>query len=167
MLRLRDALEAADPVDVTLIDSPGNNSALVTTALIAASVDEEGPTGSWGLITCTKPSGKESEGIQDLLNELATIKKTFRIAIPLLAIVPCAVPPNGTVYQEQMEYLKEAFGDKVTPSVRRSSIVDEAYTNYTPVPLYDRRAKPINNDYAEVIDHMKRQGMFKPAAINA
>ena len=46
VMRLRDALEAATPVDVTLIDSPGSNSALVTAALIASSVDEEGPDGS-------------------------------------------------------------------------------------------------------------------------
>ncbi|OBG14430.1 MULTISPECIES: ParA family protein [Mycobacterium avium complex (MAC)] len=167
VLRLRDALEAATPVDVTLIDSPGSNSALVTTALIASSVDEDGPSGGWGLITCTKPAGKESEGIQALLQELAIIKKTFRIDIPLLAIVPCAVPGTGGVYREQMEYLQEGFGDKVTPAVRRSSIVDEAYTNYLPVPLYGYRAKDVSKDYENVIDHMKRQGMFRPAAIKA
>ncbi|KEF95063.1 hypothetical protein K883_05248 [Mycobacterium sp. TKK-01-0059] len=167
VLRLRDALEAATAVDVTLIDSPGSNSALVTTALIASSVDEDGPSGGWGLITCTKPAGKESEGIQALLQELAIIKKTFRIDIPLLAIVPCAVPGTGGVYREQMEYLQEGFGDKVTPAVRRSSIVDEAYTNYLPVPLYGYRAKDVSKDYENVIDHMKRQGMFRPAAIKA
>ncbi|OBK12198.1 ParA family protein [Mycobacterium sp. 1245852.3] len=167
VLRLRDALEAATAVDVTLIDSPGSNSALVTTALIASSVDEDGPSGGWGLITCTKPAGKESEGIQALLQELAIIKKTFRIDIPLLAIVPCAVPGTGGVYREQMEYLQDGFGDKVTPAVRRSSIVDEAYTNYLPVPLYGYRAKDVSKDYENVIDHMKRQGMFRPAAIKA
>ncbi len=167
VMRLRDALEDAAPVDVTLIDSPGSNSALVTTALIASSVDEEGPAGSWGLITCTKPAGKESEGINDLLHELTVVKKTYRINIPLLAIVPCAVPASGAVYRQQMEYLQEGFGDKVTPAVRRSSIVDEAYTNYRPVPLYGYRAKDVNGDYEKVVAHMKRYGMFRPAAINA
>ena len=167
VLRLRDALEAAAPVDITLIDSPGSNSALVTTALIASSVEEDGPDGAWGLITCTKPAGKESEGIQALLRELAILKKTFRIDIPLLAIVPCAVPATGTVYREQMEYLQEGFGNKVTPAVRRSSIVDEAYTNYLPLPLYGYRAKDVSKDYENVIAHMKRHGMFQPATINA
>lgn len=167
VMRLRDALESAAPVDVTLIDSPGSNSALVTTALIASSVDEEGPAGSWGLITCTKPAGKESEGINDLLHELTVVKKTYRINIPLLAIVPCAVPASGAVYRQQMEYLQEGFGKKVTPAVRRSSIVDEAYTNYRPVPLYGYRAKDVNGDYEKVVAHMKRHGMFRPAAINA
>uniref|UniRef100_A0A5Q5BT09 Cobyrinic acid a,c-diamide synthase n=2 Tax=unclassified Mycobacterium TaxID=2642494 RepID=A0A5Q5BT09_MYCSS len=167
VMRLRDALEEAAPVDVTLIDSPGSNSALVTTALIASSVDEDGAAGSWGLITCTKPAGKESEGINDLLHELTVVKKTYRIDIPLLAIVPCAVPASGTVYRQQMEYLQEGFGEKVTPAVRRSSIVDEAYTNYRPVPLYGYRAKDVNGDYEKVVAHMKRHGMFRPAAINA
>jgi cellulose biosynthesis protein BcsQ len=167
VMRLRDALEAATPVDITLIDSPGSNSALVLTALIATSVEEDGPAGTWGLITCTKPAGKESEGIQDLLHELTAIKKTYRIEIPLLAIIPCAVPAQGGVYREQMEYLQDGFGDKVTPAVRRASIVDEAYTNYLPVPLYGYRAKEVTTDYENVIAHMKRLGMFSPAAINA
>ena len=167
VMRLRDALEAATPVDITFIDSPGSNCALVLAALIASSVEEDGPAGTWGLITCTKPAGKESEGIQALLHELTIVKKTFRIEIPLLAIIPCAVPATGTVYREQMEYLQDGFGDKVTPAVRRASIVDEAYTNYLPVPLYGYRAKEVTKDYENVIAHMKRLGMFCPAAINA
>lgn len=167
VLRLRDALESAAPVDITLIDSPGSNSALVTTALIASSVEEEGPAGAWGLITCTKPAGKEAEGIQALLRELAVIKKTFRIDIPLLAIVPCAVPSAGTVYREQMEFLQEGFGGIVTPSVRRSSIVDEAYTNFLPVPLYGYKAKDVTADYRKVLAHMKQNRMFEPAAVKA
>jgi chromosome partitioning protein len=167
VMRLRDALEAATPVDITFIDSPGSNSALVLSALIATSIEEDGPAGTWGLITCTKPAGKESEGIQVLLHELTAIKKTYRIDIPLLAIIPCAVPAQGGVYREQMEYLQDGFGDKVTPAVRRASIVDEAYTNYLPVPLYGYRAKEVTTDYENVIAHMKRLGMFCPAAINA
>ena len=167
VMRLRDALEAATPVDITFIDSPGSNSALVLSALIATSIEEDGPAGTWGLITCTKPAGKESEGIQVLLHELTAIKKTYRIDIPLLAIIPCAVPAQGGVYREQMEYLQDGFGEKVTPAVRRASIVDEAYTNYLPVPLYGYRAKEVTTDYENVIAHMKRLGMFSPAAINA
>lgn len=169
VMRLREALEAdTAPVDVTLIDSPGSNSALVTTALIATSLEEDGAPGAWGLITCTKPSGKESEGIKDLLHELAVIKKTYRIDIPLLAIVPCAVPAVGAVYREQMEYLSDGFGDKITPTVRRSSIVDEAYTNYLPIPLYGYAAKKVSKDYELVIKHMKGHGMLlRPAAVNA
>lgn len=166
VMRLRDALEESDPVDITLIDAPGTNSALVTTALIATSVSEGGPAGSWGLITCTKPSGKESEGVQDLLRELTVIKKTFRIDIPLQAIVPCAVPPKGGVYEEQLKFMREVFGDKVTPVVKRNIIVDECYTNYLPIPLYGYRAKAVNNDYETVLTHMKEQGMFR-ARVNA
>ena len=81
--------------------------------------------------------------------------------------MPSPVPASGTVYQQQMEYLVEGFGEKVTPAVRRSSIVDEAYTNYRPVPLYGYRAKDVSKDYENVIAHMKSHGMFRPAAINA
>lgn len=168
-LRLRDALESAPRADITLIDSPGFNSALVTNALIATSVDEAGPEGSWGLITCTKPAGKEAEGVQALLGELAIIRKLMRIEIPLLAIVPCAVPAKGraTVYSEQLRDLEEGFGKRVTPLVRHSTIVDEAYSSYIPVPMMGYRAKRIHQDYDAVLRHLKRLGLFRRVRVHA
>lgn len=168
-MRLRDALEQAKPADVTLIDSPGFNSALVTNALIATSVDEGGPDGSWGLITCTKPAGKEAEGVQALLGELATISKVMRIDIPLLAIVPCAVPSKGraAVYAEQLKDLEDGFGKRVTPLVRHSTIVDEAYSSYVPVPMFGYRAKRIHQDYEAVLRHLKSLGIFRRARVHA
>lgn len=165
--RLHEALDAADPVDVTFIDCPGTNNALVTNALIATSVDEEKPAGSWGVITCIKPAGKEAEGLQTLMQELSIIKKTFRISIPLQAIVPCAVSSRAGVHAEQLNDLRDTFGDKVTPAVRRGTIVDEAYTKYLPVPLVGHRAKDINEDYTKVLKHLKQLGLFRRAAINA
>ena len=167
VMRLRDALEAATPVDITFIDSPGSNSALVLTALIATSVEEDGPAGTWGLITCTKPAGKESEGIQVLLHELTPSRRRIASRSRCWRSSRARYRLTGGVYREQMEYLQDGFGDKVTPAVRRASIVDEAYTNYLPVPLYGYRAKEVTKDYENVIDHMKRLGMFSPAAINA
>lgn len=168
-MRLRDALETARNVDVTLIDSPGTNNALVSNALIATSVDEGGQDGSWGLITCTKPAGKEAEGITDLLGELATIRKVMRLDIPLLAIVPCAVPNKGraTVYAEQLKDLEEGFGKRVTPLVGHSTMVDEAYSSYIPVPLFGYRAKRIHQDYDAVLRHLKRLGLFRRSRVHA
>lgn len=168
-MRLRDALEVASPVDVTLIDAPGTNNALVTNAVMATAAAEGGPAGSWGVITCTKPAGKESEGLADLLRELSIIKKTFRVDIPLLAIIPCAVPSNkATVYAEQLKYLREGFGTKVAPVVRARSIVDEAYTNYVPVPLFGYRAKDTVQDYEAVMAYLNSElGLFRPTSVKA
>lgn len=167
IMRLRDALENATPADVTLIDSPGTMSVLVTNALIATTVEKEPPAGSWGVITCTKPAGKEAEGIQELVKQLSILKRRVQLDVPLLAIVPCAVPERGLVYQDQLGYLKDGFGELVTPVVRRSAIVDEAYSDYLPVSLIGYRAKPIISDYSEVLTHLHKQGLFRPAAVNA
>lgn len=167
-MRLRDVLETAEPADVVIIDSPGTPSSLVENALIATSLDENAGPGNWGVITCTKPAGKESEGIQMLRKELSTIKRTFRIDIPLLAIVPCAVMSRGNFYTEQLGYLEAGFGDRVTPKVRHSIIVDEAYTNFLPVSLFGYRAKHVIEDYEKVFTHLReRHGLFRPAAVNA
>jgi cellulose biosynthesis protein BcsQ len=168
VMHLRDALEEAEPVDVTLIDCPGSLNVLVIAGILATTVDEEDERpGAWGLITCTKPSGKENEGIPALEKELRKVKKTYRVDVPLLSIVPCAVPPQGDVYREQMDDLLDQYGEKVTPGIRRASIVDEAYTNYCPVPLYGYRAKAVTDDYSEALKHMQGRGLFAAAAVAA
>ena len=97
---------------------------------------------------------------------ISRVPTVLRMTVVPEARNACAVPATGAVYKEQMEFLHEGFGAKVTPPVRRSSIVDEAYTNYLPVPLYGYRAKEVTQDYWKVITHMKGQGMFH-AAVNA
>lgn len=157
VLHLQDAVLAAEKVDVTLIDCPGSLNVLVTAALLATASDDVR-----GLITCVKPSGKEVEGIPALLDELAATRRLYKEDIELVSIVPCAVPPQGSVYEEQLESLTAAFGDMVTPVIRRRSIVDEAYTNYVPIPLYGHRAKDVIADYNAVLDHQTGRGLYRP-----
>lgn len=166
VMRLREALEASDPVDITLIDAPGNNSSLVQAAIIASSVLEDDPNSVWGVITCTKPAGKENEGIQKLIALLADIKRVYRIEIPLRAIVPTIVTARATSHNDGLGFLREAFGDLVTPPVRNSTIVDEAYTNYMPLPYYGYRANPVVDDYIAVVKHMKDIGMFNTPRVS-
>ncbi|KXO95836.1 hypothetical protein AXK56_16635 [Tsukamurella pulmonis] len=157
VMNLQDALASADKVDVTLIDCPGSMNLLVTAGLLAADQDGE----DRGLITCVKPSGKETEGIPDLLDQIRVLRKMYKADIDLVSIVPCLVPAKGAVYEQQMEGLRYTFGDLVAPPVRHTVIVDEAYTNYTPLPYYGYRAKPIVRDYQAVVDHQIKQGLFK------
>lgn len=155
VLNLQDALGNAESVDVTLIDCPGSLNVLVTAGLLATASDQHR-----GLITCVKPSGKEVEGIPALQQELVGMRRIYKEQLDLISIVPCAVPPQGAVYEEQLESLREWFGETVTPSVRRRAIVDEAYTNYVPLPLYGHRAKDVVADYNAVIDHQLAGGLF-------
>lgn len=156
VLRLQDALSAAAPVDVTLIDCPGSLNVLATIGLAAAAADSQ-----HGLITCIKPSGKEIEGLPDLIMELNNTNRILKEDIELVSVVPCAVPPQGSVYEEQLLSLSDELGDILAPTVRRRTIVDESYTNYTPAPLYTHRSrKDIVADYNAVIDHQIGTGLF-------
>lgn len=155
VLNLQDALRDASPVDVTLIDCPGSLNVLVTAGLLATAADDER-----GLITCVKPSGKEVEGIPALQQELANMRRIYKESIELVSVVPCAVPPQGAVYEEQLAALRDWLGDRVAPSIRRRAIVDEAYTNYVPLPLYGHRAKDVVADYNAVIDHQLAAGLL-------
>lgn len=171
VLRLRKTLAEADPVDVTLIDCPGTMSTLVMAGILATSISESDPSpGAWGVIACTKPGYKESRGIPDLERQLHVMRETYRMDLPFLAIIPCVVPPanQGQVYIDQMDDIREVYGSLVTKGIRRSSVVDEAFANATPLPLYGRGAKVINEDYKDVREYLADNlGLFKPRAVVA
>lgn len=171
VLRLRRALADADPVDVTLIDCPGTMSTLVVAGILATSISEsETSSGAWGVIACTKPAYKESRGIPELENQLSILSETYRRDLALLAIIPCVVPPEnaGRVYIDQMEDLREVYQTLVTPGIRRGGIVDEAFVNSTPLPLYGYRAKAVNDDYKLVRDYLtKKLGLFDRRTVAA
>jgi chromosome partitioning protein len=171
VLRLRKALSQADPVDVTLIDCPGTMSTLVVAGILATSVNEADTTpGGWGVIACTKPAYKESRGIPDLERQMHTLRDTYRMNLPLLAIVPCVVPPEnaGRVYIDQMEDLRELYGALVTPGIRRAGIVDEAFVNATPLPLYGYRARAVSDDYRAVKSYLADSlGLFNRRTVAA
>jgi chromosome partitioning protein len=171
VLRLRKALADAEPVDVTLIDCPGTMSTLVVAGILATSINENETTpGAWGVIACTKPAYKESRGIPDLESQLHILRETYRMDLPLLAIIPCVVPPEnaGRVYIDQMQDLREVYGDLVTPGIRRAGIVDEAFVNSTPLPLYGYRARPVNDDYKAVRKYLADAlGLFNSRTVAA
>lgn len=163
LLNLADALQAADPVDVTLIDCPGTLNILTTIALLAVTADEQ-----HGLITCVKPAAKEIEGLPGLLKELHNTCRLYSRQIDLVSIVPCAVPAQGAVYEEQLESLQAWQGEKVTPPVRRRTIVDDSYAHFAAPTLYDTpsRRRDIVADYDAVLDHQIAQGLF-PTRVHA
>ncbi len=171
VLRLRKALVDAAPVDVTLVDCPGTMSTLVVAGVLATGASEnDADRGAWGVIACTKPAYKETKGIPDLERQLHLLHDTYRMELPLLAIIPCVVPPEnaGRVYLDQMEDLRDAYGPLVTPGVRRSGIVDEAFANSTPLPLYGYRARPVSDDYLAVKDYLAESlGLFRLRTVAA
>lgn len=170
VLRLREALTQASPVDVTLIDCPGTMSTLVLSGLIATSASEDEGPDSWGVIACTTPSYKGLRGLPDLERNIGVVQRTYRLDLRLLGIVPCSVPDRskGSVYIEQMDDLREIYGELVTPTVWWTSIVDEALANATPLPLYGRRARKVNGEYSAVLEYLKESlGIFPSKTVAA
>lgn len=163
VMRLREALADASPVDVTLIDCPGTMSTLVVSGVLATSVSEDEGDNAWGVIACTTPEYKGLCGLPDLEKNIHLLRRTYRMDVALRGIVPCAVPPpnSGTVFIDQMEDLRAQYGELVTPNVSRTGMVAEAFANATPLPLYGYRAKKVSDEYRAVLDYLTNTlGLF-------
>lgn len=166
---LRIALEDASPVDVTFVDCPGTQSTIVIAGVLATTADLKGSRpGASGVINCTRPGAKENEGLPVLEKELAKIRRAYGLEVPLSAIIPCAVPGAGLVYQEQMDDLRAAYGEIVTPGIRRAAVVDTAYANRTPIPLCGYDTKDVKEDYRKVQAYLEETlGLFPRRVVAA
>ncbi|WP_018687198.1 ParA family protein [Actinokineospora enzanensis] len=161
-----EKLSSYDDAYHVIIDCGGSINVLVIAAMLATQAwedtprrlnpeDESSPMDRSGIITCTQPMPKENEGIPELVRQLETINKTYRLKIELLGVVPCIVPPQnaGDVYIEQLDDLYDVYLDRVTPPVRRSAVVPEAYSHGIPLPLYPK-ARIVAGDYEKVLTHL-------------
>lgn len=170
VMRLRDALAAADPVDVTLIDCPGTMSTLVVNGMLATSISEDEGRSAWGVIACTTPAYKGLRGLPDLEQNIHILSRTYRMDLELRAVLPCAVPAqnSGAVYVEQMEDLRAQYAELVTPNISRTSLVDEAFANAIPLPLFGPRAKRVSDEYRAVLDYLTETlGVFPRRTVAA
>lgn len=142
--RLRTALESvAGEYDSVIIDCPGTASLLTVAAMVAAQ----------SVIAVTAPTLKELEGLPNLEETIASIRDTHNPGLKLTAVVPCAVPPAsaGALYSDALEHLRSNYAEEVTPPVRRSVRVPEAYSQRLPLPVH-APFELVTNDYQEVLD---------------
>jgi chromosome partitioning protein len=158
--RLRQALDTwadsdSDGIDVVLIDCPGAMSVLTIAALVAAT----------SVITVTQPTIKELEGLPKLEETITEVADAYRPGLTLAAVVPCIVPSAtaGAVYSESMTLLREAYPELITPAVRRSARVPEAYAQRRPLPMHAPQ-EAVTSDYREVVDQLVTMGVL-PAAV--
>lgn len=162
--RLRRALSAAPPADVTLIDAPGVKSVLTLAAMLATQADQT--SGTSGVLTCTLAQPKEIEGIGKLENLIAAVNEDRDLRIALKGIIVCDVPTNrGKLYRESIEDLGEGYGDLVAPAIGKAVGVPEAYSFYTPVPFF-RNARKTTLEYTSVLDHFIKIGLFPEVKAN-
>ena len=150
-LRLASALRKLEDADVVLIDCPGTIGLMTVAALVASDA----------VVTVTQPTSKELEGIGALEGTIAEVAEDFDKDLELGAIVPCIVPPasSGALYADAIAQLREAYGDLVTPNVRRSVKAAGAYSHREPLPVFAPR-EGVTRDYAAVLDALVERGVI-------
>lgn len=151
-MRLKLALRACpDDVDVVIIDCPGSMSVLTVSALVVAT----------SVVTVTAPSSKELEGIPKLEALIEEVAEAYNPDLELGAIVPCIVPPAtaGRLYTDALAALQEAYGDLVTPTVRKTVRAPEAMSHHETLPAYAPR-DPVTEDYRAVLAALEKGGVL-------
>jgi chromosome partitioning protein len=155
---LRIALEDARESDeedgvITFLDCPGSLGVLTVAALIAANA----------ALTVFTPMEKEAGGIARFE---ATIRKVRRVYpsshdLDLRAVVPSIVPPanSGQYYHDVYDEVTDGWGDIVTPPIRRSVRVGEAYSAQQPLPVFAPDL-PVTHDVAKVVDFLLSTGVL-------
>lgn len=148
--RLRMALQAIGDGDdvVTLLDCPGSLGTLTVSALVAADV----------AVTVFAPAEKEAGGVGKFEATIETVAKAYNPQLRLVAVVPSIVPSAGSYYRDVLDQVRGAWGGIVTPAVRRSVRVPEAYSAQMPLCLY-APDEPVAADVAAVVEHLQTAGV--------
>lgn len=149
--RLRLAIEDAPPADVTIIDCPGALSILTVAALVASDA----------LVTVTQPTVKELAGLPQMEATAEEVRAAYNPKLRLAAVVPCIVPPaaSGALYTQALAMLREQWGDLVTPPVRRSVRIPEAYSQQVPLSVHAPH-EGVTDDYRAVLEHLVAAGVL-------
>jgi chromosome partitioning protein len=157
--RLRQSLgQVDDDFDHVLIDCAGSLDTLTIAALVATRGTDDGVA---FVITVVQPMVKEIEGIPRLLSTIEDIAGAYNPQLRLGCVIPCLVPPHnqGSIYQEAIQLLDDSYRDLVTPPVRRSVTVPEAYFRRQPLRTYAPRAA-VTSDYHTVFKHLRKRGIL-------
>ena len=158
--QMRRALhQLRSEVDVMLIDCPGTLNVMGIAALIAARSRFSGGT-AWAL-TCSQPTMKEIKGVPELEGTIHQVVEAYNPELELGAIVPCIVADKnqGLLYQESVDLLRATYGDLVTPTVRRSVKVPEAYSRQIPLIVH-APTEPVSQDYRDVVANLQDRSIL-------
>lgn len=151
-LRLKVALSgAAERWDTVLIDCPGTISLITIAAMVAAT----------HVVSVTIPTLKEIGGIARLQTSITDVAEALNPDCHLAGIIPCVVPRGaGNVYTEALNLLSEAYGNIVTPPVRRTARVPESFHEGQPVTVWAPR-EAVSEDYRAVHADLLTKGVFQ------
>ncbi|GAB7192796.1 ParA family protein [Kineococcus sp. NUM-3379] len=149
--RLRLALNQGPSYDVVLIDCPGAVSILTIAALVA----------STAAVTVAQPTIKEIVGLPRMEATVEEVRDAYNPTLSLSAVVPCIVPAAsaGAAYGEAVDLIRSEWGDLVTPTVRRSVRVIEAYARSVPLSIH-APLEGVTEDYRSVLKHLTAAGVL-------
>jgi len=159
-LKMKRALhELTHLVDVILIDCPGTLDDMGIAALVAAkSRFKDGP--AWAL-TCVQPTKKEIVGVPKLEEIIFQVVDNYNPNLQLGGIVPCIVPADnqGQLYKDALALLRASYGDLVTPPVRRSVKIPEAYSRQIPMIVH-APTEPTTKDLRAVVENLQARNIL-------
>lgn len=83
----------------------------------------------------------------------------YNPGLRLAGVVPSLVPPEsaGRYYVDVLNQVRAGWGDLVTPTVRRSVRVPEAYSAQQPLTVY-APGEAVTADLAAVVEHLLGAG---------
>ncbi|OLM28277.1 Chromosome (plasmid) partitioning protein ParA / Sporulation initiation inhibitor protein Soj [Pseudonocardia sp. Ae717_Ps2] len=152
-LRMAIAADPAPPA-ITLIDCPGSLSTVTVAALVAADV----------AVTVFAPMEKEAGAVAAFEDTVGQVAQAYNPTLRLAAVVPSIVPGGGgRYYSDVLDQVRDGWGDLVTPPVRRSVRVPEAYSAQLPLSVYAPREE-VTADLAAVVDHLLAAGVVTGGA---
>lgn len=148
--RLKRALRDVD-ADVVILDCQAGLNLFPVAALVAAT----------SAITTTFPATKELQGLPRVEGLIDDVADNYNPDLQLRAVVPCNVPPSGAgrLYADAVAALSQAYGDLVTPTVRRSVAASRAYDQSSPLPISAPK-EPVTHDYRAVLSDLEAKGVL-------
>lgn len=151
-MRLQPLLAPLGETHTVIIDCPGDATNAVTVAALCAADH---------VLSTTYASGKESKGLAEIEGLVTEFAGLYRLPTQFSAVIPCAVQPpsrNVTAHQH-LATIRAAYGEFVTPPVRWSELVINAYDQRQPVTHY-AHGSAVARDYQAVLQALQDRGVL-------
>lgn len=141
--RLSAALSGLEGYDYVLIDFPPSLSIVAINGLVYA--DE-----AWVVTSCEYLG---LEGVAEAVDALAKMERAMGRSVPVTAVVPNAYEGNTVRCRTALSQARQAFGERVTPPIRRSTDLGEAPGHHKTIWDYRRQSNGYR-DFQKLVTHL-------------
>ena len=141
--RLRSALSGIGGYDFVLVDFPPSLSVVAINGLVVC--DE-----AWIVTSCEYLG---LEGVAEAVDALAKMRRAMDKEVRVSAVIPNCYEGNTVRCRTALGQVKEAFGELVTPPIRRSTDLGEAPGHHLTIWDYRRQSNGYR-DFDRLVDHL-------------